>query len=195
MATPRVTSSNGDPIRPCGRCGEVHTRCGAHRRDGRPCGRWPERGAPVCRQCGGGAPQVKAAAAARREQAAAAQAVVTYGLPRTVAPAAALLEEIARTAGHVDWLGVQVAAHPDPTAETSRPWVELYRLERRHLREVCRDAINAGVAERQVTLAEQQGHLMASVITAVLAELQLTPDQRALVATVVPRHLRAVEAG
>jgi hypothetical protein len=123
------------------------------------------------------------------------RAVVTYGLPRTVAPAVALLEEIARTAGHVDWLGKQVSGLDDPTADGSRPWVELYRLERRHLREVCRDAIAAGVAERQVTLAEQQGHLMASVITAVLAELQLTPDQRALVATVVPRHLRAVEAG
>lgn len=143
---------------------------------------------------GGAIPQVKAAAAVRRAQAAAAQAVTTYGLPRTIAPAAALLEEIARTAGHVDWLGAQVGALDDPTTDDSRPWVDLYRVERRHLREVCRDAIAAGVAERQVTLAEHQGHLMASVIGAVLAELQLTPDQRALVGTVVPRHLRAVEA-
>ena len=40
-------------------------KCRARRTDGRPCGRFPTRGADVCRSHGAGAPQVRAAAAER----------------------------------------------------------------------------------------------------------------------------------
>ena len=40
-------------------------KCKARRTDGEPCGRFPTRGADVCRSHGGGAPQVRAAAAER----------------------------------------------------------------------------------------------------------------------------------
>ena len=49
----------------CSQCGEIHERCAAHvkngPRRGKPCRRWPKAGTPVCRQCGGGAPQVRRA--------------------------------------------------------------------------------------------------------------------------------------
>lgn len=79
----------------------------------------------------------------------------------------------------------------DGKYEKPSVWVELYQRERRHLREVCRDAIAAGIAERQVRLAEQQGAVIVSVIRAVLADLGLTAEQAALVPDIVPRHLRA----
>jgi hypothetical protein len=72
--------------------------------------------------------------------------------------------------------------------------VSIYQTERKHLREVCRDAVSAGVQERVVQLAEQQGMALAGAIRAILGDLNLTPDQLALVPAVVPKHLRAVAA-
>src|SRR4051794_592389 len=93
----------------CAKCGQVHTRCGGHRkRDGAPCRRQPRTGAPVCLVHGGGAPQVKAAADRRVREGRARRDVETFGLPVEVDPAEALLEEVQRTAGHVAWLSEQV---------------------------------------------------------------------------------------
>jgi DNA-binding transcriptional MerR regulator len=51
-----------------------------------------------------------------------------------------------------------------------------------------------GVAERQVRLQEQQGVLLATVISRVLDRLELNAEQRALVGVVVPEELLAVSA-
>ena len=48
---------------------------------------------------------------------------------------------------------------------------------------------------RELRLAEQQGALLADVIRAILADLNLTKAQQALVAVVVPAHLRAITGG
>jgi len=71
-------------------------------------------------------------------------------------------------------------------------WLRLYQQERTHLVKVCEAAIRAGIEERKVRVAEQQGAQVAAVIRGVLAELRLTPEQQALVSDVVPRHLRAL---
>jgi len=145
----------------------------------------------------------------------AANAVATFGLPREIDPRDALLEEIYRTAGAVDWLHQQVQkleaekvtwgiseevekqASEFPGVDTTRKaavnvWVELWQKERRHLVDVCKAAVQAGLEERRVRLAEQQGAMLAGVIKNILGDLDLTPEQQGLVATVVPRHLRAV---
>lgn len=70
-------------------------------------------------------------------------------------------------------------------------WLKLYQAERAHLVNVCKAAIAAGIEERKVKLAEQQGSLLADVIRRILADLNLTGEQWALVPEVVPRHLRA----
>lgn len=59
---------------------------------------------------------------------------------------------------------------------------------------VSKLTIDAGIQERQVRLAEQQGMLLASVIRAVLERLNLTPDQHALVPQVVPTVIRELTA-
>lgn len=71
-------------------------------------------------------------------------------------------------------------------------WLRLYQQERAHLVKVCEAAIRAGIEERKVRVAEQQGAQVAAVIRGVLADLRLTPVQQALVSEVVPRHLRAL---
>jgi hypothetical protein len=182
--------------------------------------RFPRSGVAVCPRHGGAAPQVLAAAVRRQEQAAAIAAVTTYGLPREVAPDVALLEEVHRTAGHVAWLADVVgrlereevtwglAEETDVPAGDSggggvltkhkagvNIWVKLYQEERRHLASVCRDALAAGIAERQVRLAEQQGALLAGAVNRILEGLGLSKEQWERVPQVVPVVLRAITGG
>ena len=80
------------------------------------------------------------------------------------------------------------------TTEEAAPniWLKLYQQERAHLVKVCESAIRAGIEERRVRLAEEQGQLVAHAIRAILTDLGLTPEQQARVSEIVPRHLRAL---
>jgi hypothetical protein len=133
----------------------------------------------------------------------------TYGLPVETTPEQAILDEVHRTAGHVAWLEQQVHAltrgelvwgitkvkeggDDAGVTEEAVPHalLRLYQEERKHLVTVCAAALRAGIEERRVKLAEQQGALVAQVIRAVLADLELTPQQQARVPVVVPARLR-----
>jgi hypothetical protein len=183
-----------------GHDGPVHDKCGARKRKGdgtcRQAAGWgtDHPGTGPCKLHGGMTPaHVKAARTHF-----ARQAVATYGLPRDIDPAAALLEEVHRTAGHVSWLAAKIAelkesdltwgvtqeidksatAFPGTdTKATARAsvWLELYHRERAHLVRVSKAALDAGISERLVRLAEQQGAMLAEVIRrsadALLAEL------------------------
>lgn len=106
--------------------------------------------------------------------------VVTFGLPREIDPQTALLEEVHRTAGHVAYLGQVVAElrqdqlkQLDMSERFEKPavWVEMYERERAHLVKVAAACIGAGIAERQVRLAEEQGRQLAGVLRDVLADV------------------------
>jgi hypothetical protein len=213
--------------------------CGAKKRQGEGCCMRPagwgtsHPGTGKCKLHGGGTPNHKTAAKTEIAR----QAVVTYGLPREVPPDVALLEEVHRTAGHVAWLAEVVGQLEREEVtwglaeETDAPpgesggggvttkhkasvnvWVQLYQQERKHLASVCRDALAAGIAERQVRLAEAQGVLLARVVQqivdgaleATLRTLAGFPDAMDLVrrtwpeivSSVAPQALRAaVERG
>jgi hypothetical protein len=190
-------------------------KCTGHKANGEPCGKWAMNGQLVCDTCGGRAPQAKAKAVVRISEQRAIRAVETYGLPLDVSPGDALLDEVRYTAGHVAWLrerirelenrdlvwGMTEQTEKNATEFTGTDttygavpnvWVDLYMRERKHLVDVAKAAIAAGIEERKVRLAEQQGALVAAVIRGILADLKLTPDQRELVAEIVPRRLRAL---
>lgn len=138
--------------------------------------------------------------------------ILTYGGPIEVEPGVALLQEVHRTAGHVAYLGTIVAdlekaqltgpvgsegvteggiiMHP---AYKPSVWLEMYHTERTHLARVCKMALDAGVAERQVRVAEQQGELFAGAIRAILTDLGVMGDPRA--PEIVRRHLMALPSG
>lgn len=150
---------------------------------------------------------------AQRE--AAAGAAATYGLPIDVDPGEALVNEVKRTYGHVVYLLAKVQeqtpdalvwgqvdeTHKGATefpgvdstyAAKPNAWLDLYRQERDHLRRVCTDALKAGVEERRVRMAEQQGELIVQAIRGVLADLGVADHPDAPAA--VRRHLTAIEA-
>jgi hypothetical protein len=145
------------------------------------------------------------------------KAVVTYGLPRDISPTEALLEEVRYSAGHVAWLREKVReleggqliwgvteqveksatefAGVDTTSAASvNMWLELYYRERRHLVDVTKAAISAGIEERRVRLAEAQGAIVADVIRRILSRLDLSDQQSRLVPMVVPEELRRAAA-
>jgi hypothetical protein len=176
-------------------------RCGAkNRNNGKPCqaraGLGTDHfGIGRCSKHGGNSPAGKRSA----HRARAIQYVRTYGLQRTIAPHEALLEEVHRTAGIVQWLeeriremepdalvwGLSRQSKTEGLSEAGEMtdvtrmehiasvniWLELYQRERKHLIDVCKTAIGCGIAERQVRLAEEHGKIIANVIAGILGQL------------------------
>lgn len=153
-----------------------------------------------CKFHGGNTP----AGITHAERLRAAEAVATFGLPISVTPQDALLQEVHRTAGTVAYLegvvreldqsGLKQRTHDNKGMEWEKPavWVDMYQEERKHLVRVAAEAIKCGVAERAVALAEAQGQMLAQVIKAILTDLEVANDPR--VPEVVGRHLRSVSA-
>lgn len=183
------------------------------RRSGERCRKPPMKGGTVCAMHGGKTPVALAAAQRRLEERKAVLAVEAFGLPREVDPHTALLEELHRTAGAVQWLGAVVAdlkqrevawgqtrrktgGEDHGTTYEAKPnaFYELWLRERKQLLEVSKTCIGVGIEERRVRIAEESGRQLASVVRAVLDRLQLSDEQRALALVVVPEEFRALGA-
>jgi len=205
-----------DELRPDGQ-----RRCWGRKNTGTQCGQIAMRGQNVCKNHGGKAPQNLAKAEERLTEEKARVLVETYGRKIETTATEALLDEVKWSAGHVAWLRERVqeieaqavvagADHEHPlvwgvtrkktggddfgttTEAVPNVWLKLYQQERTHLVKVCSEAIRAGIEERRIKLAEQEGALVAQAIRSILADLNLTEKQLALVPEVVPRHLRAL---
>lgn len=75
------------------------------------------------------------------------------------------------------------------------PLVKLWNEERdRHAR-ICKLAIDAGISERLVAMAERTGHQVAVVIVGVIDALGLPDDQRTLAKQTAATRLRELTAG
>ena len=184
------------------------------KRSGKRCKRTPAIGLDKCAiHCGLSKAQRDEIAARFLMEQKARKAVETYGLPRDVDPTDALLEEIRYTAGHVAWLRVQVQALEPaaltwglreqadkqatefPGVDTTHAamvnmWLEMYRWERKHLLDVTKAAIAAGIEERRVRLEESKGQLVAEIIKRVAGRLGLSAEQSASLPMIASEELR-----
>lgn len=202
------------------RCTANYSPTNREGKGGQRCTGWAMQYQNVCGIHGGKSKQARAGAEKRRSEERARKLVETYGRKVTTTASEALLDEVQWTAGHVAWLRervqeIEAGATPDgesaliwgktrrktggedwgETEEaTANIWLKLYQAERSHLVKVCAEAIKAGIEERRVRLAEQQGQLVAHAIRAILDDLGLTLEQQAKVSEIVPRHLRALKA-
>jgi hypothetical protein len=104
-------------------------------------------------------------------------------------------DEVLRDVLHTsDYLMRKARAEVDadrPTAATMLKLVEVTETAGRW----AKTALDAGVAERSIHLAERQGAMVAAVLERIFDDLALDERQRRLVPTVVPRHLRALTDG
>jgi hypothetical protein len=230
----------------CERCGQLHERCAGHAdiydngdyKTGnkigiRPCKHWPMHGQTIC-QTHGGKGRNRAVAERQwrkerevvKEMSRAERAIKTFGLPVETTPQQALLDEIARTAGHVKWLGDMIGnldpdeatwgrtleEHTEGTGEmatedtpgidltktvrAARPavWYQLYQQERAHLVHVAKVAIQCNISERQIQMAEEQGHMIATVLRNVIEspELELSVTQVQIARTISSKVLRSL---
>ena len=105
-------------------------------------------------------------------------------------------------AGEVKWLSDRMADLDE------KSWVEqtivgkqfhLYARERqRAMQDLARFssmAIQLGIAERHVKLAEQYGEMLAKLIQGILGDLNLSEEQRAMAPKIVRQHLIAIDGG
>lgn len=170
-------------------------RCIAKRSDGQPCRRWAIKGGATCTSHGGAAPQVRAKAAVRAE-------IDWWGLgDTTVDPGETLLRLLSQAVARAEKYAAQVAAQveehglydalvgdrliQDPDSgrvtkidEYVRAMALIEAQERDRAARFAKMAIEAGLAERQVRLAERQGALIEQVLVAAFEHLGLTVEQR-----------------
>lgn len=177
-------------------------RCTGHKTNGEQCKGWRVPGATVCRRHLPN-PQARANAAVRAE-------VMSWGLDApTVDPGETLLKLVSQAAAraqrYADELEDMVADEEHlrtalireaygefgPVGEYARGLVVLEAQERERCANWAAKAIAAGLAERQVRLAERQGALIAEVLRAVMGdpELGLSEEQRRAMPNVARRHL------
>ncbi|WP_091320205.1 hypothetical protein [Geodermatophilus ruber] len=187
------------------------------KQSGEQCKRAPIVGGMVCSMHGGKAPRVRAEAERRERQATLHAAAVTYGLPVEVSPTQALVDEIQWTAGHVAWLRERIqelkqqeltwgrTEYREGAGEKGQEWksveraganvlLDLYERERKHLVAVMTAALSAGIEERRVRLAQEQGRLVADALRGALTDLghDLTDPG---VLRIVSTRLRALAGG
>lgn len=194
-------------------------QCRGHRSDGTPCGAWAITGATVCAAHGGRAKQVARKAAVRAELASwglsdatedpgevllrlvtqSARRAAFYGelLERQYAAADRGERDVSDLpAGVAALIGFRYSSagaegQVFEVEEAIRGLVQLEGQERDRCARFAKLALDAGIAERQVRLAERQGELIAEVLRAVLAdpELGLSEAQQRAVPGVALRHL------
>lgn len=201
--------------KPTKRRKHVTPRCGAHgRHRDAPCQHeagWgtTHPGYGSCKLHGGCVPNgIKAAALIE-----AAEASRVMGTPIEVDPTLALLNLISIAAGEVEYTTLRIAALKEDDAvqtfeeqqdgfevsytktsnvATLHVWIRTRHDAMDRLARYAKSAIDAGVAERQVRVAEQMGGMLGKLITAVLSELELTARQLERAPGVVQRQLALV---
>jgi hypothetical protein len=189
--------------------------CNARKRQGegtctRPAGWGTDHvGVGPCKLHGGSTPAHRTAAVATQAR----RDVSLFGARIDIHPADALLELVQWTAGEVDywrqrvrvleeqeltWGVTRVKEGGDDrgTTEEAKPNVAYVMLvdASNRLEKYSTAALKAGVDERRVRLAEQQGMLVQGVLIAVLGELGHDVSPGSAAASVILRHLAPLRA-
>lgn len=179
---------------------KMGAKCGAQKRGKGKCtlpSGWGTNhyGIGKCKLHGGSTPtQVKAAASEEYR--------TLLGNPIEINPLDALLWCIKIRAGEVKWLSDRMAELDE------KSWVQdtivgkqfhLFAKERQaalaDLARYSQMAVSLGIAERAVKLAETYGEMLAALIQGILADLELTAEQRVKAPGIVRLHLIRMDGG
>lgn len=168
------------------------------------CSNFAMRGATVCRLHGGKARQVRAAAARRLEVEAMETEVRNLIAFESFEGVSDPLEVLAELAARALATERALAARVNELASDDRLrykaagagteqlraevalWERWHSVAARHAETLAK----FNFEDRRVRLSERQGDLIATALRTIFVRLQLTPEQEALVPTVVPEELR-----
>lgn len=203
----RGERGSAEPVE--GKCGAKFPRSDPPRY----CTAPPSTGQKKCRRHGAATPQAKKKASQRIEVTKLLGAGHEY---EHVDPAKVLLDVVAAADAEVKFLGEKVAELGDdalewnevqhvygsgpkgPIDETTvkageHTLITQWREARTRLAGYSSTAVKAGVEERRIQLSEQHAALIFGVIQRALTRLDLTDEQRAQAAIVIPEELRQLE--
>lgn len=192
--------------------------CGAKKKNSDPCGTSPVRGGRRCGNHGGSSPQAKAKAQERvvEENARGILGRIDPTAP-TEHPVETLMKLINMKLAEVLWLRAKVQDLPEHdlvwglaqhdvgfndkggiNTETFKAdqniWWKLLREAENQLASWTAAAAKAGVEERQMRINETLALQFKTAIDQILARMELTPTQQALIPQVVPAVLRSMSA-
>jgi hypothetical protein len=196
-------------------------RCLAHKPDGNPCGAYAIAGSTVCLAHGARPKHVRAKAAVRAELAnwglndatedpgEVLLRLVTQAARRASHYAALLAEQYDLSAagaatttlpkGVSALIGHKRAVDRDGSVfeveEAIRGLVELEGQERDRCARFAKLALDAGIAEREIRLAENQADELARLLSTVLSEMGMSHDQQREARARVASHLRIAATG
>jgi len=190
----------------CLQCGKPHPRCSGHRSSdpSQPCMKYPKKDFTVCQAHGGEAPQVKAAVERRQQERSALLALESFGIPVVVDPHTALLQELHRSAGHVEWLGAVVAdtergglAERSSVSGLNEPsvWVRLYQGERKHYLDVAKACHAAGIEDHRIELEQRDARMVVAKFERALTRMRLTDEQKHEFKVIAAEEFLAIEGG
>lgn len=144
-----------------------------------------------CKHHGGSTPTHVASAVVQEAR----RRAIEFGDELPVEPAEALLSMLRLSAGMVAWTRSELAHTDDRTSFEAAVLVRMYADERDRTARIAKAALDAGVAERMVRLAESYGELLATLIGNILSDLHLTVEQRGRAPEIVRGRLLELETG
>jgi hypothetical protein len=130
-----------------------------------------------------------------------------FPIPADMSPIDVLTDELKRSAAFCYWIESKMAEWDDElvplgeanyddkgamqTADTNeKAWLDVWQRERAHLARVAKLCLDAGVTERQITLAERQAELMFAMINDAFTQLDLSAEQQQRVPQIMPMIIR-----
>lgn len=184
---------------------DKHALCGAKKKNGDKCRKFAgegtdHRGIGRCKYHLGNtkahrAHAVKQEAQRRANIAASRYFGDSFGAAIEVEPHEALLMMLYVSYGHAAWLSNVVKDGETPESD-QHVYVQLFGDERDRVARIAKACLDAGVAERQVQVAEKYGYAIASLLRGLFGdpELALTAEQREVIPSLVRRHLTVMAA-
>lgn len=170
-------------------------KCGAKTRSGGTCQKQKGWGTD---HLGTGRCKLHNGSTASGKKAAAEEAARIMGVEMDIEPHEALLSCVRITAGEIAYCSTLIGELEKATESTMfgeqlNIWIQVRQKAIFALAKFSKMALDAGVAERQVQLAERYGGMLADLIGAILSELKLTDAQQKKAPEIVRRNLKLLE--
>lgn len=192
----------------CAFYGEIHPKCRAHNRLGKPCGKDPMRAQTVCHMHGGKTKKAIAAARTRQinlEVQSLASRIVAYDGDDPETPAEGLLREVRWSSQVAKALGEaceamvadqQLTTYSAGQGQRFNQLMQAWNDERMNHAKLCKMVLDAGIQQQQLDIIETQASQIVGAMLGLLMnpKLGLSSDQIIEGRVIASEVLRSIAA-